>query len=73
MSPFVDVPKLVCDVTIPVCYALTIKNNDPTNKQGLTLSGSKQSILGFFNPIPPCLKVEHENPTLCIIYKIKLP
>ena len=72
VSPFVDVPLLVCDVTIPVCYALTTKTNDTANKQGLTLSGSKQSILGFFNPIPPCVKVEHENPTFCIIYMKQL-
>ena len=66
-------PKFISDVTIPVCYALTTpKNKSEDRKLGLTLSGSKQSILGFYNPIPPCLPVEHESPTLCIIYKKKV-
>ena len=68
-----NMPKFISDVTIPVCYALTTpKNKSEDRKLGLTLSGSKQSILGFFNPIPPCLPVEHESPTLCIVYKKKI-
>lgn len=68
-KPFVDVPELVCDVTIPVNYCLDTGRAGTTNQGGLTLSGSKQSLIGFFNPIPPCLEVEHERPTLCIVYK----
>ena len=33
------------------------------------MNGGKQSIIGFYNPIPPCLPIEHENPMLCVIYK----
>ena len=67
-----DVPKLVCDVTVPVCYALDHLGSEQNGgKVGLSLSGSKSSIVGFFNPIPPSLAVEHANPTLCIVYKLK--
>ncbi len=63
-----DVPKFVVDVTIPVCFALDpVKNAQ--GMVGLTLSGCKQSIVGFFNPIPACLTIEHENPILCLIYE----
>ena len=55
-------------MTIPVCYALEpVKNAE--GKVGLTISGCKQSIVGFFNPIPTCLTIEHDNPILCIVYK----
>ncbi len=50
--PFIDVPEHVCDVTIPVCYQLeSVLNAD--GKVGLTLSGSKCSIVGFMNPVAP--------------------
>lgn len=66
-----DLPKFVSDVTIPVCFALcTSPNNADGTLPGLTLNGSKQSIIGFYNPVPPCYPVEHERPTLCIVYRL---
>jgi len=66
--PFINVPKLVLDVTIPARYSLDIVP-DKEGKVGLRISGNKQNLVGFFNPIPSCLPVESENPYLCIIYK----
>ena len=64
-------PKFVCDVTVPVCYALDpVKNAE--GLAGLVLSGCKQSIVGFFNPIPDCLPIDHRNPTLCIVYRAQI-
>ena len=56
------------DVTIPVRYSLDLKSNSE-GKSGLRISGNKQNLVGFFNPIPSCLPIERENPYLCIIYK----
>ena len=67
-EPFVKVPPLVLDVTIPVRYSLD-PTPDSDDKVGLRITGNKQNLVGFFNPIPSCLKFESENPYLCIIYK----
>ena len=64
-------PNLVCDVTIPVCYQLD-PAKDADSMQGLRLSRSKQNIVGFYNPIPPCLPVEHRNPSLCVVYQVQV-
>lgn len=62
--PFVDVPKYVLDVTIPVRFAL----ENLASFTGLRLEGGKASIVGFFNPIPECLNRE---PVLCIVHKVE--
>ena len=66
-----NVPNLIIDVTIPVRYMLD-NIADKEGKVGLRISGKKQNLVGFFNPIPSCLPTETENPYLCIIYKKQL-
>lgn len=68
-QPFADLPRFVCDVTVAVAYSLESQTTaDGVTRGGLSLSGSKSSIVGFYNPVPPSLAVEHENPVLCIVY-----
>ena len=52
----------MCDVTVSIRFVL--------EKNGLYLLGkkTKESIIGFYNPIPQFLR-EHKSPTLCIIYQ----
>lgn len=58
---FKNVPQFVLDVTLAVRFQLT--------KAGLLLNkGSKQSLVGFFRPMPPSMQ---ERACLCVVYETR--
>lgn len=57
-----DMPTCICDVTIPLRFVL-----EPNTGLVLEKMNTKDSVFGFFNPIPPFM-LNHSHPILCIIF-----